>query len=167
MYSIGESNGLTKFGLTKSHQEETDKIEVYLRDNLKDNEHKNWIITTTMACVRQGYRDTQKLTKLTEKPHHHNDDLYNGDFKKYYDTTQKRNIWVLGYFGGGSVNIMDAYRVACDYSNTINVPIGAVKIDEVLSSRRFKGFKFIYAITEQTPEPGAEVMENVHAWLRD
>jgi hypothetical protein len=100
-------------------------------------------------------------------PNEANADLYNGDFKKYYDTTQKRNIWVLGYFGGGSVNIMDAYRVGCDYSNAIGVPIGSVQIDEILSSRRFKGFKIVYSTTEQEPESDAEVMENVYQWLRD
>ncbi len=90
------------------------------------------------------------------------------DFKKYYDTTQKRNYWVLGYFGGGSVNIMDAYRVATQYTIANNkVNIETVQIDEILSSRRFKGFKFIYSQIEQPKEVGAEEMENVHAWLRD
>lgn len=96
-----------------------------------------------------------------------NGNLYNGDFKKYYDKKQKRNIWVLGYFGGGSVNVMDAYHVAGDYSNSTNTPIGLVKFDEVLSSRRFKGFKYVYATIEQEPEPDAEIMDDVHKFLRD
>jgi len=89
------------------------------------------------------------------------------DFKKYYDKTQKRNIWVLGYFGGGAVNISEAMELAREYSRSTGASLGEVKIDEVLSSRRFKGFKYIYADTEQKPEEGTERMDNVHAWLRD
>ncbi len=44
-----------------------------------------------------------------------------GDFKKYYDTNQKRNIWILGYFGGGSVNIVDAFVLATQYASDVNV----------------------------------------------
>jgi hypothetical protein len=94
-------------------------------------------------------------------------DLKNGDFRKYYDTEQKRNIWVLGYFGGGAVNIMEAYRLACEYSDECKVPIGTVKIDEVLSSRRFKGFKYLYSNVEQENCGATHVMNDVHKWLRD
>ncbi len=90
-----------------------------------------------------------------------------GDFKKYYDTTQKRNIWVLGYFGGGSVNICDAYHLSKQYAEATGVPLENVKIDEILSSRRFKGFKFLYSNDVQASEAGSEQMENVYAWLRD
>lgn len=94
--------------------------------------------------------------------------LYNADFKKYYDTKLKRNIWVLGYFGGGSVNVMDAYQVASDYSNSTNVPIGTVKFDEILNSRRYKGFKFVFSETEQEPEKDSQIMaDNVMAFLMD
>ena len=89
------------------------------------------------------------------------------DFKRYYDNKQKRNIWVLGYFGGGAVNISEAMELAREYSRSTGASLGEVKIDEVLSSRRFKGFKYIYADTEQKPEEGTERMDNVHAWLRD
>lgn len=89
------------------------------------------------------------------------------DFTKYYDSTQKRNIWVLGYFGGGSVNITEAYLFAKEYAKATNVPIETVKIDEVLHSRRHKGFKFLYSQKEQTREIGAAEMENVYSWLTD
>ncbi len=89
-----------------------------------------------------------------------------GDFKKYYDTTQKRNIWVLGYFGGGSINISEAYTLSKQYADAVGVPLENVKIDEILSSRRFKGYKFMYSNDEREMEAGAEQMENVYAWLR-
>ena len=90
-----------------------------------------------------------------------------GDFKKYYDTELKRNIWVLGYFGGGSVNILAALEIAKDYAKATGSPLENVKIDEILSSRRFKGFKFIFSTDEQKKERGVEASENVYAWLRD
>jgi hypothetical protein len=62
-------------------------------------------------------------------------DLKNANFRKYYDTTMKRNIWVLGYFGGGAINIMDAMLLASEYSNETNVPIGSVCIDEIQIGR--------------------------------
>lgn len=90
---------------------------------------------------------------------------YNGDFKKYFDTTLKRNIWVLGYFGGGTVNITEAMNVAKDYAKDTGVPLNTVGIDEILHSRRHKGFKFVYSQTEQQPEEGADQMANVYQWL--
>lgn len=90
-----------------------------------------------------------------------------GDFKKYYDKTQKRNIWVLGYFGGGSVVITEALDLAKLYAKANGVPLDTVKIDKILHSRRYKGFKFIYSQTEQKPEAGADIMDNVYQWLTD
>lgn len=107
------------------------------------------------------------MGKTITIPNKLNKDLYNGDFRKYYDNSEKRNIWVLGYFGSGSINIMDAYRIGCDYSNATGVPIGEVKIDEITNSRRFKGFKFVFSTVEQKPESDAEIMEDVYSWLRD
>lgn len=89
------------------------------------------------------------------------------DFKKYFDRTQKRNIWVLGYFGGGAVNITAAYKVALLYSHLYSVPVSTVCIDEILSSRRFKGFKFIYSSVDQRPDEVADQMDNVYSWLID
>lgn len=90
-----------------------------------------------------------------------------GDFKKYYDPKLKRNIWVLGYFGGGSVNISDALEIATDYADATHVPLNTIQIDEILYSRRFKGFKFIYSINSQAKEQDAEEMQDVYSWLRD
>ena len=90
-----------------------------------------------------------------------------GDFTKYYDATQKRNIWILGYWGGGSIEIEETYELAKEYAKATNVPLKTVKIDEVLSSRRFKHFKFMYSTFIQDPEPEAVHMDNVYAWLRE
>ncbi|MFA5207447.1 MAG: hypothetical protein WC428_02205 [Candidatus Paceibacterota bacterium] len=93
--------------------------------------------------------------------------LKNADFKMYYDKGQMRNIWVLGYFGGGAVNITNALALANEYAKKTGVPVETVCIDEVLSSRRFKGFKYMYSTQFQKKVKSAVEMENVHQWLRD
>lgn len=92
-----------------------------------------------------------------------------GDFKRYFDTTYKRNYWVLGYFGGGSVNIVNAYNIAQQMATKLNVPLNTIRIDEILHSRRHKGFKFMYSMApDQAPEPECKnIMNNVYAWLTD
>lgn len=91
-----------------------------------------------------------------------------GDFKMYYDSTHKRNIWVMGYFGGGAVNVTTAMVIAKEYAEEANVPLEGVMVDEILSSRRFKGFKFFYSTEDnQKPIEGSDEMENVYQWLRD
>lgn len=90
----------------------------------------------------------------------------NGDFKKYYDTQLKRNYWVLGYFGGGAINIVEAMDLAKQYAESTGVPLNTVCMDEILRSRRYKGFKFIYSSEKQQPEQNTEQMNNVYAWLR-
>lgn len=99
-----------------------------------------------------------------------NSDLKNADFRKYYDTLQKRNYWVLGYFGGGAVNVVNAYRLAQEYSLTCRVPLETVKIDEVLHSQRFKGFKYLYSDAEQEvckDVKKSDMMIAVMNWLWD
>ena len=90
------------------------------------------------------------------------------DFKKYYDSSQKRNIWVLGYFGGGSVNIFAAMELAKEYAEENNVPLNTVVIDEILYSRRYKHFKYLYS-THRQPiiEAGASIYSNVFEMLSD
>lgn len=92
-----------------------------------------------------------------------------GDFKKYYDTELKRSYWVLGYFGGGSIKISEIIPIIAAYAKENGVPFEKVYVDEILASRRFKGFKFI-STTEKMENVGVgEVteMEKVYAWLRD
>jgi hypothetical protein len=93
--------------------------------------------------------------------------LKNPDFKMYYDKGQMRNIWVLGYFGGGAVKVIDAMAVANEYAKKTGVPVETVRIDEVMSSRRYKGFKYLYSTQFQKKAKGAIEMEDVHKWLRD
>jgi hypothetical protein len=91
-----------------------------------------------------------------------------GDFNKYYDTETKKNIWVLGYFGGGAVNIIDAYKVSVQFAKSVGVPLETIKIDEILNSSRHKGFKFLFSdVDNQTPESDSYQMKGVYAWLRD
>lgn len=91
-----------------------------------------------------------------------------GDFRKYYDTTQKRNYWVLGYFGGGSLNVIDAYEAAKQFSESVGIPIDSVQIDEIFKSRRFKGFKYLYSKAEnQEPDKNSDIMKDVWSWLGD
>ena len=89
----------------------------------------------------------------------------NGDFKIYYDTTQKRHYWLLGYFGNTSV--ADIYEAGVIFSWAHNVLLETVQYDEILSSRRFKSFKFLSSQQEQQPHPEAVQMENVYQFLRD
>lgn len=94
--------------------------------------------------------------------------LYNGDFKPYYCTTIKKHIWVLGYFGGGSINFKRFQKVAQDFASSINVDIDTVNIDEITFSSRFKYFKFLTSDTPgQLPIEDSIVANNVMDWLHD
>ena len=91
-----------------------------------------------------------------------------GDFKKYYDIKAKRNFWLLGYFGGGAVKIIDAFILAKQYAESVGIPMETVVIDEIFMSRRYKGFKYIFsAMPDQKPESDAIQMENVLSMLYD
>lgn len=91
-----------------------------------------------------------------------------GDLRKYFDINQKRNYWVLGYFGGGSVNIVETHLLAQQFAQEVKVPLESVMLDEILHSRRHKGFKFIFSNAEnQVPESVTTVMANVYQWLTD
>jgi hypothetical protein len=93
----------------------------------------------------------------------------NGDFKPYYCLKSKKHIWVLGYFGGGSINFARFNEVAKDFSTTIGCSITTVNIDEMFKSRRFKGFKFVTSSEpNQKPIVGiSETLEDVWSWLSD
>ncbi len=56
------------------------------------------------------------------------------------------------------------------YAKATGVPLETVKIDEILKSRRHKGFKYLYSTEEQTQESDVksdDVMDNVFACLCD
>ncbi len=145
---------------------------------MKTEEIKLMIIENFIDYIETNEVQREKLKVLADNyvTEDHVDEIaqslptpsYNADFTKYYDIEQKRNIWVLGYFGGGSLNVLETLSVAMDYAKATGLPLESVKIDEVLSSRRFKGFKFVYSMAEnQKPEEGTSQMLNVHQWLRD
>lgn len=94
-----------------------------------------------------------------------------GDFSVWYDTTQKRHYWLLGYFGGGSINIVEAMNVARQMADRLDVPLNTIQIDEVHSSRRYKGYKLIYSMAEnQMMQEGIKdycICENVWQRLTD
>ncbi len=101
------------------------------------------------------------------KPKHY-DWTKHGDFKRYYDLDQKRNYWVLGYFGGGPIEIEETYELAKQFSEAVGVPLATVKIDEIFKSRRHKSFKYMYSsVLKQKPEEGTNQMLNVFQWLTD
>jgi hypothetical protein len=87
------------------------------------------------------------------------------DFDIRYDSRLKRNYWILGYFGGGSVNVLSAYNLATFYSEDYNVPLESIQIDEVLQSRRYKGFKFLYSAEKMEADMNASISENVFSDL--
>lgn len=90
-----------------------------------------------------------------------------GDFKRYFDTTLNRNYWVLGYFGGGSINVAQAMQAAEQYAVATGVPLDTVQIDEIQHSRRFKRFKVLFSTEVAKKEADAYEMENVFGWLCD
>lgn len=83
------------------------------------------------------------------------------DFDIRYDIRLKRNYWLLGYFGGGSINILDAYNLAIEYVKDYSVPLDSVRIDEVLHSRRYKSYKVIYSTADMGADKNATVSNNV------
>ena len=48
-----------------------------------------------------------------------------------------------------------------------DVTFGSIYIDEILNSRRYKGYKYIISMEKQKIYPGAEIVSNVMALLTD
>jgi len=96
-----------------------------------------------------------------------NDITTHPDFKKYYDKRTKRNYWLLGYFGGGPLNVFETMEVALQYANSNSVSLNSVKIDEVLYSRRYKGYKFMYSTETQKPEKDSTETDDIHSLLHN
>lgn len=94
-------------------------------------------------------------------------DYKNNDFAMYFDTTTKKHIWVLGYFGGGSINFKQFQEAAEDFSKKTGTSIDNVYIDEIFNSSRHKGFKFLTSDSkEQEPLVGSTLSDNVHELLK-
>lgn len=105
------------------------------------------------------------LNKKEDKPTR---DYRNGDFKAYYCQKTKIHMWVLGYFGGGSLNFGMFKKAALDFSSTTGCDISDVNIDEIHKSSRYKYFKYMYStVANQEPVDESVVKENVWQWLND
>lgn len=92
----------------------------------------------------------------------------NGDFKAYYCQKTKMHIWVIGYFGGGSINYKRLHEAALDFSQSIGCPIDQINIDEIFKSRRFLRFKYMTSEQQnQKPLESSEVLKDVWKWLSD
>lgn len=95
-------------------------------------------------------------------------DYRNGDFKAYYCKKNNRHYWVLGYFGGGSINFSRYEKAAKDFAEKTGLPIESVQIDEIFKSRRFKGFKYLFSnAPNQQPIEESKISEDVWSWLSD
>ena len=90
------------------------------------------------------------------------------DRKKYYCSRQKKHIWVLGYFGGGSINLSSAMEVAAQFSTETGIDAKTISIAEINYSRRFKNFKYLYSdALNQLPLADSIIHDNVFEWLFD
>ncbi len=92
----------------------------------------------------------------------------NADFKKYYCQTWKKNVWVLGYFGGDDIEFGMFKEVAEGFEFETGLDINTIKIGDVRSSRRFRGFKYIYSTSKgQEPLADSITIGDVYKWLTD
>lgn len=91
-----------------------------------------------------------------------------GDFTEYYDVKTKRVYWVIGY--ASNISIPELFELAKKYAKLTNCDINTIKVDEILYSRRFKQFKYIYSTQElelpKTVKP-MNVFNDVWKWLAD
>lgn len=90
---------------------------------------------------------------------------YNGDFKKFYDISLKRHYWLLGYFGGGSINVVSAYEVAQDYAKGHCVSLDLVKFDIITDSRFAKRFKYCYSQAPQEWDGESIQIKSFHKFV--
>lgn len=86
------------------------------------------------------------------------------DIKKYYDITHKVNIWLLGYFGGNSINISRAYTIALQYAKETNTKIESIHIIENFST--YNSFKYIISNTKQLPIKKSIKLSNIFKLLQ-
>lgn len=90
------------------------------------------------------------------------------DRKKYFCEKIKKHVWVLGYFGGGGINVGDLFKVVGQLSYEAGIKIETVNVIEIISSRRFKFFKFITSDEpNQEPLEDSIVVDDVYSWLYD
>jgi hypothetical protein len=89
------------------------------------------------------------------------------DFRRLYSTNSKRNIWLLGYFGGGDINILDVHSAAIQFSSQNNVPLETIKIGEIQVSQWCKYFKFLYSSQDdQSPHEESQIIEDFYKFIQ-
>lgn len=88
---------------------------------------------------------------------------FNDDCKIYYCNKLKRHYWLLGYFGGGSIQFGRFKKVAEDFAKVHNCNVEEVQIDEILHSRRLSGFKYLFCPTTDGQEP----ISGIHCEIDD
>lgn len=83
-----------------------------------------------------------------------------GDFHCLFHENDRTNIWLLGYFGGGLINIFKAMEVAKEYAELNKVSIESIVIGEISKSRSFKYFRYIYSSEKQEPMENSINIQN-------
>lgn len=91
-----------------------------------------------------------------------------GDFQRLFCKTANFNYWLLGYFGGGAVNVQDMEIVAKQFAEKNGVPYESVRLDTITSSRRYKNFRYVFSVHKgQVPETNSSVMNDVYNHITD
>lgn len=83
-----------------------------------------------------------------------------GDFHCLFHENDRTNIWLLGYFGGGLINISKAMEVAKEYAEVNKVSVESIVIGEISKSRSFKYFRYIYSSEKQEPMENSINIQN-------
>lgn len=83
-----------------------------------------------------------------------------GDFKRVWCKKTEKTYWLLGYFGGGDINISDAMEIAKLYAKETGVRLSSVMMGEIYSSSWCKFFKFVYSQENQEPQKDSVEVES-------
>jgi hypothetical protein len=90
------------------------------------------------------------------------------DYQLYYCLANKRNFLTLGYFGGGAVNITQAYEMAQTFADVTGFPLESIHIDEVTKSRHMKHFQVMWSSEpNQQPLPTATELKSFWDFAQD
>lgn len=88
-----------------------------------------------------------------------------GDFARYWCRQTKREYWLLGYFGGGAINVSAAMSVAKIYAEKTGCDVDDINIDEIQNSRWCKYFKCVYNQKQGLKKPSSgKIRETDNAW---
>jgi hypothetical protein len=83
--------------------------------------------------------------------------------KVFFDTTIKRNYFLLGYF---STSVAAQYKKAQEIAQLVNADVESIHVYKILESRSYKYNDVMYSDKkQQEPLLGAFCLENVHQFL--